>query len=103
MSEGKKRLVQFELLRVAAMLGILMNHVFNYGLHIYDDFTLDVSSSGNFLLWSVLQIMKLIALPSVNCYSKEFGKFGALHGSMLCPFIFSRQQSVFVLSIGANC
>ena len=67
MSEGKKRLVQFELLRVAAMLGILMNHVFNYGLHIYDDFTLDVSSSGNFLLWSVLQILKLIALLSVNC------------------------------------
>ena len=75
MSEGKKRLVQFELLRVAAMLGILMNHVFNYGLHIYDDFTLDVSSSGNFLLWSVLQIMKLIALPSVNCYILITGFF----------------------------
>ena len=43
MSEGEKRLVQFELLRVVAMLGILMNHVFNYGLHIYDDFTLEVS------------------------------------------------------------
>ena len=75
MSEGKKRLVQFEFLRVAAMLGILMNHVFNYGLHIYDDFTLDVSSSGNFLLWSVLQIMKLIALPSANCYILITGFF----------------------------
>ena len=52
-----------------------MNHVFNYGLHIYDDFTLDVSSSGNFLLWSVLQIMKLIALPSANCYILITGFF----------------------------
>ena len=75
MSEGKKRLVQFELLRVAAMLGILMNHVFNYGLHIYDDFTLAVSSSGDFLLWSVLQLMKLMALPSVNCYILITGFF----------------------------
>ena len=46
----KKRLVQFELLRVIAMFGVLMNHVFNYGLHIYDDFTLDVSSFGGFIL-----------------------------------------------------
>jgi len=75
MSEGEKRLVQFELLRVVAMLGILMNHVFNYGLHIYDDFTLEVSSSGDFLLWSVLQLMKLMALPSVNCYILITGFF----------------------------
>ena len=43
-TKEEKRLVQYELLRVIAMFGVLMNHVFNYGLHIYDDFTLDVSS-----------------------------------------------------------
>ena len=71
----KKRLVQFELLRVIAMFGVLMNHVFNYGLHIYDDFTLDVSSFGGFMLWSVLKLMKLVALPSVNCYILITGYF----------------------------
>ena len=38
-TKEEKRLVQYELLRVIAMFGLLMNHVFNYGLHIYDDFT----------------------------------------------------------------
>lgn len=71
----KKRLAQYELLRVIAMFGVLMNHVFNYGLHIYDDFTLDVSSVGGFMLWSVLELMKLIALPSVNCYILITGYF----------------------------
>ncbi|MDD7047182.1 MAG: hypothetical protein PUI39_09015 [Prevotella sp.] len=42
-TKEEKRLVQYELLRVIAMFGVLMNHVFNSGLHIYDDFTLDVT------------------------------------------------------------
>ena len=58
-----------------AMVGVLMNHVFNYGLHIYDDFTMDVSTCGGFILWSVLELMKLIALPSVNCYILITGFF----------------------------
>lgn len=71
----KKRLAQYELLRVIAMFGVLMNHVFNYGLHIYDDFTLDVSSGDGFMLWSILELMKLTALPSVNCYILITGYF----------------------------
>lgn len=71
----EKRLVQYELLRVIAMFGVLMNHVFNYGLHIYDDFTLDVSYVGGFTLWSILELMKLAALPSVNCYILITGYF----------------------------
>lgn len=61
-TKEEKRLVQYELLRVIAMFGVLMNHVFNYGLHIYDDFTLDVSSVDGFTLWSILELMKLAAL-----------------------------------------
>lgn len=74
-AEENKRLVQYDLLRVAAMFGVLMNHVFNYGLHIYDDFSLDVSFVGGFTLWSILELMKLIALPSVNCYILITGYF----------------------------
>ena len=71
----KNRLVQYELLRVVAMFGVLMNHVFNYGLHIYDDFTVNTSGLGGFILWSVLELMKLMALPSVNCYILITGFF----------------------------
>lgn len=74
-TKEKKRLVQYELLRVIAMFGVLMNHVFNYGLHIYDNFTLDVSSFCGFTLWSILELMKLVVLPSVNCYILITGYF----------------------------
>jgi len=74
-SNTEKREVQFELLRILAMCGVLMNHVFNYGLHIYEDFRIDVSSPFGFILWSVLEVMKLIALPSVNCYVLITGYF----------------------------
>lgn len=57
------------------MMGVVMNHVFNYGLRIYDDFTVDVSTSSGFVLWSVLELMKLAALPSVNCYILITGFF----------------------------
>ena len=74
-TKGNKRLVQYELLRVIAMFGVLMNHVFNNGLHIYEDFSLDVSSFCGFTLWSILELMKLVALPSVNCYILITGYF----------------------------
>jgi len=73
--DDNKRLAQFELLRILAMLGVLMNHVFNYGLHIYDDFAIDTTSAMGFLLWSLLEVMKLLALPSVNCYVLITGYF----------------------------
>jgi hypothetical protein len=69
------RQVQYELLRILAMLGVVMNHVFNYGLHIYDDFSVDVSSWQGGAVWSVLELMKLMALPSVNCYILITGYF----------------------------
>ena len=71
----KGRLVQFELLRILAMLGVVMNHVYNNGLHIYEDFRVDASSPLGFLVWSVLQLMKLLVLPSVNCYILITGYF----------------------------
>lgn len=70
-----KRSPQFELLRIMAMCGVVTNHVFNYGLHIYDNFTLDVSTPGGFILWSILELMNLLALPSVNCYILISGYF----------------------------
>lgn len=57
------------------MCGVVMNHVFNYGLHIYDDFCVDASTCGGFMLWTVLELMKLLALPSVNCYVLITGYF----------------------------
>lgn len=72
---GKGRLVQFELLRILAMFGVVMNHVFNDGLDIYGDFRVEASSFAGFLLWSALELMKLMALPSVNCYVLITGYF----------------------------
>lgn len=74
-NNSNSRLVQFELLRILAMFGVVLNHVFNYGLDIYGDFGIDVSKNGGFMLWSVLELMKLIALPSVNCYILITGYF----------------------------
>ena len=69
------RAVNFELLRILAMFGVVMNHVFNYGLNIYDDFSVDTSTFSGLCLWSVLELMKLVALPSVNCYILITGYF----------------------------
>ena len=57
------------------MCGVVMNHVFNYGLHIYDDFCVDTSTKLGFMCWSILELMKLFSLPSVNCYVLITGYF----------------------------
>lgn len=75
MSVSSGREVQFELLRVLAMLGVVMNHVFNYGLDIYGDFRVDVSAPWGCAVWGMLELMKLLALPSVNCYVLITGYF----------------------------
>lgn len=72
---NNSRMVQFELLRILAMCGVVMNHVFNYGLHIYGDFCIDTSSTMGFLVWTILELMKLVCLPSVNCYILITGYF----------------------------
>lgn len=69
------RQVQFELLRIVAMLGVVMNHVFNYGLRIYGDYHAEVSDASGGAVWTVLQMFKLLALPSVNCYVLITGYF----------------------------
>lgn len=74
-NNSAKRIVQFELLRILAMCGVVLNHVFNNGLLIYDDFSIDASSPLGFILWSLLELLKLIALPSVNCYILITGYF----------------------------
>ena len=62
----------FELLRILAMLGIVINHFFGYALHIYENnmepFSIDVSMASNMILWSILECIKLLAVPSVNCF-----------------------------------
>ena len=63
---NKGRLVQFELLRILAMLGVVMNHVYNNGLHIYEDFRVDASSPLGFLIWSVLELMKLLVVLNMS-------------------------------------
>lgn len=72
---GRSRRVEFELLRILAMVGVVMNHVFNYGLEIYGNFRVDASSPVGVIVWSVLEILKLMALPSVNCYILITGYF----------------------------
>lgn len=75
------RLANFELLRILAMLGVLLSHVFNYGLHIYPadapDFTVDTSTFWGLVLWTLLQLIKLVSLVSVNCYVLITGYFMA--------------------------
>lgn len=75
MANTNERMVQFELLRIFAMFGVVMNHVFNYGLHIYGDFRVDTSTMTGIMVWTVLEMMKLISLPSVNCYILISGYF----------------------------
>lgn len=70
-----KRQANFELLRIIAMFGVVMNHVFTYGLDTYDSFSMDTSSVGGFTLWSILELMTLMVLPSVNCYILLTGYF----------------------------
>lgn len=72
---GRSRRVEFELLRILAMAGVVMNHVINYGLDIYGDFRVDTSSPAGAIAWSLLEILKLMALPSVNCYILITGYF----------------------------
>lgn len=69
------RLSNFELLRILAMFGILINHFFNKVIGIYDGFGIDVSNIGNIALWSTLEMMKLAVLPSVDCYILISGYF----------------------------
>lgn len=76
----ERRNVNFEFLRILAMLGVLMNHVFNYGLKIYPDdkgiaTTFDISDMGGIALWSTLESMKLIVLVCVNCFVLISGYF----------------------------
>ena len=75
------RQANFELLRILAMLGVLVSHVFNYGLHIYPsdapDFAVETSTTWGFVLWTLLQLIKLVALVSVNCYVLITGYFMA--------------------------
>lgn len=73
MSNGRQ--VQFELLRILAMCGVVMNHVFNYGLRIYDGYSVDTSTVAGYIVWGVLELLKLISLPSVNCYVLITGYF----------------------------
>lgn len=78
----KQRLANFELLRIIAMFGVLVGHYFNYGMHIYDEggyepFMVNVTSISGKLEWSVLELIKLITLVSVNCYILITGYFMA--------------------------
>ena len=73
--QEEKRLVQFEFLRILAMLFVILNHVIGYGLGIFDSFTVDTSTTVGFLLWSILQIMKLIPLVGVNLFVLISGYF----------------------------
>lgn len=72
---GRSRRVEFELLRILAMAGVVMNHVINYGLDIYGDFRVDTSSPAGAIAWSLLEILKLMALPSVNFFILITGYF----------------------------
>ena len=69
----------FELLRLLAMLGVVIGHVYNYGLHIYEgdgvDYLIAADSVGGMSLWSVLQLGKLLSLVSVDCYVLLTGYF----------------------------
>lgn len=74
-----KRHEGLELLRILAMMGVVMNHIFNYGLHIYGEtgnpFCIDTYDLGGYAIWTMLESMKLIALVSVNCFVLISGYF----------------------------
>ncbi len=69
------RQANFELLRILAMLGVVVSHVFNYGLQIYEGFSVDVSAPMGVAVWSLLELLKLAVLVSVDCYILISGYF----------------------------
>lgn len=73
--QTSKREANFELLRIMAMMGVVCNHFFNDGLDIYSGFKVDVTTTAGMLLYTLLQLLKLVALPAVNCYVLVSGYF----------------------------
>ncbi len=94
------RLAQFELLRILAMCGVVMNHVFNYGLRIYDDFSVAASTPMGFLEWSILELMKLVSLPSVNCYVLITGYFLINRSRFRLKGIWKVWSTTWVYAVG---
>lgn len=77
--EKGQREVGFELLRVLAMLGVVVNHFFNHALNIYNldgsEFQVTAFSIGDDIAWVLLEAVKLVALVSVDCYVLTTGYF----------------------------
>ena len=74
---GRSRRVEFELLRILAMAGVVMNHVINYGLDIYGDFRVATSSPAGAIAWSRLETN-----DSSYCKSHLILPFGSV---LECP------------------
>lgn len=72
--QALRRQANFELLRILAMIGVVCNHFFN-ALDIYSGFKIDVTTTTGLLVYTLLQVIKLAALPSVNCYILVSGYF----------------------------
>lgn len=73
--QKKERLANIELLRILAMIGVVVNHFFNYGMGIYDGYGICPDSGTDYLLYYTLQAAKALALPSVDCYVLITGYF----------------------------
>lgn len=76
-----QRAANFEFLRIIAMFGVVVNHFYNNALNIYDPTAeglhIAYEPSSNLAIWAVMEIMKLVALVSVNCYVLMTGFFMA--------------------------
>lgn len=70
-----QRFVQFELLRIVAMIFVVLNHVIGYGLGIFEFFSVDTSIYSGFFIWSLLQLLKLIPSVGVNLFVLITGYF----------------------------
>lgn len=71
----KGRNPSIELLRILAMFGIVVGHFYISAMGMYDDFRVDVSTPSGGALWSVLEVIKILSMPSVNCYILISGYF----------------------------
>lgn len=72
---SSQRELNFDFLRILAMLGIVINHFYGYGMHIFTDFRVDMSNFSGICLWTVLELLKFIVQPCVNCYILITGYF----------------------------
>lgn len=98
-----ERAANFELLRILAMFGVVVNHFYNNALCIYDSsdngLHIPCGPTADVAVWTVLELMKLTALVSVNCYVLMTGYFLATKTDLRTRGIWNTWSQTWFYSV----